>query len=151
MVEAGGENPVIFPAEQSGEERRKVVTMNDGIKDNASVVSRNKQDMTGNPKQTAGGGIYKKGGIIEENLSPIIMGNNNEMTTRENDILAEDIGVEIVDPKRRRMEEPRDSGPFEKSNTNDSDTDTTEEERLIKLSSKNREMVGYAMQSRPSL
>lgn len=47
------------------------------------------------------------------------MRNNSDLTTRENMNLTENIGLQVNDPKRRRMEEPNDSGPVEKINTED--------------------------------
>lgn len=56
-----------------------------------------------------------------------------------------------MDPKRRRIEEPKNSGLIENIDTEDTDTDMTEEERMTNMVSENVKPVGSAMQTRQSL
>lgn len=50
----GGKNPVVFSAEQSGEEGRKLVSTKDAVNDHYPVNSGNRMDMAGSSKLAGG-------------------------------------------------------------------------------------------------
>ncbi|KAK1378358.1 Endo/exonuclease/phosphatase domain-containing protein [Heracleum sosnowskyi] len=54
-----------------------------------------------------------------------------DIITKENSISNEENGLQIMDPKRRRIEESKESGPVE--NKNADDTDMTEEAKKSKM------------------
>lgn len=147
----GGKNPVNFHAEQPVEEGRKMVTMKDAANDSNPVNLGNKMEITGYSQQTGVADKYGTKDIIGDNLSLINADSNVDEIAGEKLNLNEEIGLQILDPKRRRIEEPKSSGPSTDIVTEVVDTDMTEDERLTNLGPKNVKLVGSAQLTRQSL
>ncbi|KAK1373805.1 hypothetical protein POM88_029998 [Heracleum sosnowskyi] len=96
----------------------------------------NKMDMAVTSKKIRIDDIIAAGEISGD--KNVIISNN--ILTRENENSNENNGLTVVDPKRRRLEEPIKVGLAESNNTED--TDMTEEDRLENLSSKNGLLAG---------
>ncbi|MDV3180553.1 MAG: hypothetical protein Q8829_02590 [Candidatus Phytoplasma australasiaticum] len=105
----GGKNLVVFLAKQTEEEGRKVDTRKDSVKGKHPENSGNRMDMAIASQQIVVGDNFAESVVIGENISQTNV--NKERITEESIFLNEESGLHIVDPKRRRIEEPNASGP----------------------------------------
>lgn len=94
------------------------------------------------------GGNSALGDISGENVAQKDLVLANAIPTENDFVSYEDIGLQITDQKRRRIE-PNVSGPI--VNLQEKDTDMSEEDLNMGLSPKNLFMAGSASQTRPSL
>lgn len=140
----GGKNPVVFSVKQTEDEGRKVDTRKDSIKGKNPENSSNRMDMAITSQQIVLGDNIVESVVIGENISQTNV--NNVRITEESISLNKESGLHIVDPKRRRIEEPNASGPLCNNNEEEIYTDMTED-----LVSKNGLMAGSARQTRQLL
>ncbi|KAK1380771.1 hypothetical protein POM88_027515 [Heracleum sosnowskyi] len=146
----GGKNPVEFPAERTEDDGRKVVTTEDAVNDQNPDNLGNRTDVQIIPKQTGMGGKHGEGDFSGEIVSQINTV-STVLITKEYADLNENLGPQGIVQKRRRIEEPNDSGPSRQNNTEEIDTDMTDEAQLGALVSKNGVMAVSARQTRQSL
>lgn len=88
--------------------------------------------------------------VIEDNTSQTNLDSTRGRITGITVDLNEENGLQIINPKRRRIEEPSASGPLSIKNAKEMDTDMTEENNLSHVVSKNG-FTGSVKQTRRSL
>ncbi|KAK1370743.1 hypothetical protein POM88_036835 [Heracleum sosnowskyi] len=143
----GGRNPVAFPADRDVEEGGKeIATKTAGDKQNPVIVA-NKLDMVLDAKQKE---LGENQGITTcrgENISQFL---TQAKIAGENIGLNEEVGLQVLDPKRRRIDEPTGAGLSISNVEDETDFDMTDEGNITVIGSKNGNLAGSALQTRLS-
>lgn len=146
----GGGSPASSPMEETQRKDVKVVTEDVAVgdynpgKSGIQVVSMIPQN------GVSGGENIGSGVIVGETSSNVTTGINlKNNQARESIELSEDSGLEITVSKRRRMEEPKLSGPIEK--IGDEDADMLDTQNNGNMVPKNLLQAGAALRARQSL
>lgn len=99
------------------------------------VIAGNRMDRPQISNSIIIGAKNGTGGFQGDNNSQTIILLSNEILPNNNNDLNEKVGLQIMDPKRRRIEEPKDSGLVEENVA--TDIDMTGEEQIVCLNPKN--------------
>lgn len=109
-----GKDPAMVPVETTAELGREISSTKDAGNDKDPVNAGNRIDMATSSKNMVVGGKNGTGGFSGENISQPTFMLANEISADKDIASNEEIGLQISDPKRRRIEKPKESGPGEK-------------------------------------
>ncbi|KAL8093146.1 hypothetical protein AgCh_035147 [Apium graveolens] len=123
----GGKNPVSFPAAMTADSEGGSVATKSAIIIPVPMKVGNKMDIAVNSKKIMIGGTSGMGENLGNNNAII----SNNISMGENVYSNENNGLQVVDPKRRRIEEIIEVGLGESNSTED--TDMTKEARKSKM------------------
>lgn len=140
----GGKNPVSFPGTTTGDSEGGIVATKSAETLHDPMIVGNKTDRVVTSSEIVTVNISDSGEKIGDNNAFI----SNNICARKIGYASEVNGLEVLDPKRRRIEEPIGVGLGD--NNSPEDADMTDTGKLENASSKNEFLAGSAMQTRLS-